>query len=512
MNKESEIEYFSYMENLIVKSRQENINEAIQILGTMIDEAINLLNVNGLKNAINIGETLLSENQKELSDYTYSILNYYLGVAYSEMITMDKGFKIKGLEKGIYHYRIALDSDEIDTQHKSSILVNLANSMSAVGRNFDSLRYINEALEYDSNHPIALGNKARILNSIADSIYDDGHKNLLYASIFDCYRKALSNKELPEYAKIPYSKIYNNLEPYAEDFNMLINENHSNELIIEENKNRQYRKWCLRHQLFLNPLNSIMDNNLSARDVFGLPSIVTKVGDGPYYHSMYNNIKQEYVSSRYLFYKGLNREGTHFSDKEVSIYNTLDYASQSYNNECVKAGFRIVYSLLDKIAYFINIYYEINLPYHKVNFRSIWSEKIKNKFQLRSNLRSDKNWAVNALIWLSKELHEKDIYTGDLSVFSRKVPTLRNYIEHKHLKILDMDIGSRYFTEPEGYAMTIARNDFIDNTMFLFKIVRDAIMYLSIAVNIEEYYRNTQRKEQIIPPMSITNIEDDWKR
>lgn len=515
MDKESKKKYFDYIEDLILKLEQEDINQSVQALGTMIDEAIDLSNVDGLKKAIKVGETFLNRNENLVSDDVYSILNYYLGVAYSEIKIMDRDFEIKGLEKSIYHYRIALDAETIDKQYQSSILVNLANSMSAVGRNLDSLRYIDKALKIAPNHPIALGNKARILNNIADSIYDDGHIRLLNASIFDYYKKALEIKNLPQYARTTYSVIYDKLLPYSEEFKMLMKEYHSRKLTIEESKNREYRLWCLRHQLFLNPLNSIMENDLSARDVFGLPSIVTEIGDGPYFHSMYNNIKQEYVSARYLFFKGLNREGTHFSDEGVSIYNTLDYASQSYNNECVKAGFRVAYSLLDKIAYFINIYFEFGLPYHKVNFKSIWSEKVKgskNEFLIRPELRNDKNWAVKALIWLSKELHEKDIYIGDLSMFSRKIPTLRNHIEHKHLKILDMNVGSRHFKEPEGYAMMISRSDFEDTVMFLFKIVRDAIMYLSIAIKIEEYYRKLERGEQLTPPIPITNIEDDWKR
>lgn len=193
----------------------------------------------------------------------------------------------------------------------------------------------------------------------------------------------------------------------------------------------------------------------------------------------------------------------------------MDYASQSYNNECVKSGFRVAYSLLDKMAYFINIYYGFGMPYHKVKFNSIWSEKVKStkdQFQTRPELRLEKNWAINALYWLSKELHEKDMFSRELSSFSRKVPVLRNHIEHKHLKILDMDFGSRGFVEPEGYAMSIERDDFIETTMFLFKIVRDAIMYLSIAISIEEDLRKAENEDQLTASMFIKHIDDEWKR
>jgi len=39
---------------------------------------------------------------------------------------------------------------------------------------------------------------------------------------------------------------------------------------------------------------------------------------------MYNQLKQEFVSARYLYYEGITSEAVHFSDKKVYLYDTLD--------------------------------------------------------------------------------------------------------------------------------------------------------------------------------------------
>lgn len=50
----------------------------------------------------------------------------------------------------------------------------------------------------------------------------------------------------------------------------------------------QYRRWCLRNRLFINPLNDIGLHPISAHDILTTPAIVVKIGEGPYYQGYFN--------------------------------------------------------------------------------------------------------------------------------------------------------------------------------------------------------------------------------
>ena len=118
----------------------------------------------------------------------------------------------------------------------------------------------------------------------------------------------------------------------------------------------RYRRWCLAKCLFLNPLNDLGSLSVAARDVPTTPSMVVGIREGPHYQSFYNQMKQEFVSARWFYYDGITAKKPHFSDKDVTLYNTFDYPCYSLAARKVKVAVRMAYSLLDKIAYFLNHY------------------------------------------------------------------------------------------------------------------------------------------------------------
>ena len=97
------------------------------------------------------------------------------------------------------------------------------------------------------------------------------------------------------------------------------------------------------------------------------PSIVVKPGEGMHFQGFYNQLKQEYASARYLYYEGTTPTTPHFSDKGVLLINTLDYPCYSLAVEKMKMAFRMAYSLLDKVAYFLNDHLALGVPERKVN-------------------------------------------------------------------------------------------------------------------------------------------------
>ena len=71
-----------------------------------------------------------------------------------------------------------------------------------------------------------------------------------------------------------------------------------------------------------------------------------------------------------VLFEGIHSHTMHFSDRDVLLYNTLDYPSYALAVEKLKSAFRSAYSLLDKVAFFLNDY--ASVPVANVSFRSVW--------------------------------------------------------------------------------------------------------------------------------------------
>src|SRR5581483_6766923 len=107
---------------------------------------------------------------------------------------------------------------------------------------------------------------------------------------------------------------------------------------------KRYRKWALDNKLFLNPMNDAYLNSISARDVLSLPNISVSMKEKmPWRHGLFDQLKQEYVSARYLYYESIHPEKVHFSDKDVRLINSMDYPSYGLSTEKLKSSFRMLF-------------------------------------------------------------------------------------------------------------------------------------------------------------------------
>ena len=268
-----------------------------------------------------------------------------------------------------------------------------------------------------------------------------------------------------------------------------------------------YRTWCSENKLFINPLNDVLIESVVANDYLFTPSMVLKVDEKPIYQSMFNQLKQEYVSARFLFYESLLSSEIHFSDKEVTLMDTLDYSVYSLSLEKAKIAFRICYSIFDKISYFLNLYLGLeNIP-SKVSFRKIWFKNLYKNQGLNEIVSNSENWALRGLFWLSKDLYEKD-FDVIIEPEAKELANIRNYIEHKSFKIVD-SFNSKWTQETETYE--IDRGLFEDKTFKILKLSRSALMYLSFLIYEEESKRQKNRGDGLIMPVEFIKLSDDYK-
>jgi hypothetical protein len=281
----------------------------------------------------------------------------------------------------------------------------------------------------------------------------------------------------------------------------------------------RYRRWCLRNRLFLNPLNDLGPYSIASHDVLTTPSIVVKPGEGMHFQGFYNQLKQEYASARFLCFEGATSTSPHFSDKGVLLVNTLDYPCYSLAVEKVKMAFRMAYSLLDKVSYFLNSYLALGIPERRVSFRSFWYVGQERRQGLRPEFDVCDNWPLRGLFWLSKNLFENaPEFRECLEPHAQELDAVRNHAEHKYLKLHDRlwsgptDEGSAFGGRTDALAFSVYRSDFTAKAIGLMKMARAALTYLSLAIHAEERKRELARPTKgLVLPMPMDTWEDEWK-
>jgi len=248
-----------------------------------------------------------------------------------------------------------------------------------------------------------------------------------------------------------------------------------------------YRNWCLKNILYLNPLNDLGSLEIACNDCINIPSIISNLKRPPIYFSLFNQMKQEYGTARYFLYNSFKNNRPHFSDEDVVIIDTLDNSQYSFYIENLKISFRLAYSILDKIAYLLNDYLKLGIPSHKISFKSLWFNNYKDK-ELLPLFKNSTNWALRGLYWLSKDLYEKDDdFDTVIEPEAQKIAKIRNFIEHKSFKVISDDSSLEDIFEFDlDISYVISRSVFEAKTLKLLKLARASIIYLSIALNDEE--------------------------
>ena len=254
-----------------------------------------------------------------------------------------------------------------------------------------------------------------------------------------------------------------------------------------------YRRWSLSHRLFLNPLNDLGAIPAAAADALHLPPVTVQIGASPYFEGFFNQLKQEFVSARYLLYEGMNDRQPHFSDRGVTLYDTLDYPVYGLAGEKVKFALRSVYSLFDKLAFFLNYYLELGIPARQVNFRGFWYQSQKPDKGLKPEIESRENWPLRGLFWMAKDLYDATPGFRDaMEPEAREIDITRNHAEHKYLKVHDdlwpeMSASAEAAGKmPADAAFSIGCGMLKQRTLRLMKLARSALVYLAYAVHVEE--------------------------
>lgn len=510
-------------------------DQALEHVGKLTDLSLDLHRKEGLERAITLSEEL---QQRDLSDEDRSTLQYFLGNARANLRVLSDGdrkaWEQPELEREIFHHRMAL-RDELTTyglpqQRAAQMLTNLGNSMSEVGRPVEAVEYWNRALQRLPGFPMARGNRGYGLYRYASHVHDDGHKALMMKAARSDLREVLS-AEKRQYLQGNAGEVFAWAKARIESFlteEYLYAEFDLDDYSVGDSEEEiAYRRWCLAKRLFLNPLNDLGSQAVAAADVMVLPPIVTHFGQGPTasaIQGLYNQMKQEYVSARYLYYEGVTSQSVHFSDKDVKLYNTLDYPAYSLAVEKTKAAFRMAYSITDRIAYFLKHYLDLSVDEGKVNFRNVWYRKGVRDAGLDPGVERSQNWPMRGLFWIGKDLRQKEPGLQDaLEPDATDLKDFRDELEHRYLKLSQEQwSGARDRAKErrrelwedldDNLALLRNRSDFEKKALRMLQIVRAALIYLCMAVHAEEDRRERNRgPDHQVLSVEAHFLKDEWK-
>lgn len=422
------------------------------------------------------------------------------------------------VEQQVFLLRRALNSPAFETLHpmyRCQILTNLGNQFDKLGRFVEAQAVWTRALATDPDFWMARANRGNGRMYYVAALYDPGHQSVLAAHAHRDLTDAVARiSRFPELGDVRLGPGFAHraaqiagqydVEGFWRDHDP------DGWSLGETPEETHYRRWCLRNVLFLNPLNDVERKPIAAQDILGLPSFTLGLGEPPIVIGMANELKQGFASARWLLYAGTHSDAVHFSDRDLLLFNTLDYPAYGLSVEQVKLAFRVAYSTLDKIAYFLNHYLALGIPEKRVSFRTVWREK--ENAPVRDIFLRSENWPWRGLFWLGKDLfdeHLRDTTEPD----ARALAELRNHLEHKYVKVHEMGPPSAMPGDPfrDTLACAIGRTDLERRTLKLLQLVRAALVYLFLGMHREECSRATGRQGKV-GPMPLDRWDDDWKR
>ena len=275
-----------------------------------------------------------------ISNYNRKELSYFRKAIYSE------GFK---------------DLQNTQKDLKIKLLTNYANLLNFLGRSLEAIEIWSICIKESPNFGMAYANYSIALQYILVAIYDENHKDYFYSKMIVLNNKAIKGYLEPEARSNILKKLKNvDLSYHIERLKYLNKSNKLGNSRLEQ----KYRKWVLINKLFLNPLNIISKKPIVAQDVFHLPNLTENKNQNKFnFYQLYNKLKQEFVSARYMFFEAtiIEKGKTHFSDKDVLLQSPI-------GNECIHSlsiekltfCYRGLFSIFDKVAFFLNRYLNLS--------------------------------------------------------------------------------------------------------------------------------------------------------
>lgn len=473
--------------------------------------------IDSLETIISVMTKLLGEGNLNLFDKM--LANYLLGESYNALIkktcsAQEAQFNNPIVWKAIFFYRMALlyVKDIFENKkkalfvtaklHQYNALIQLGNVYSHMGRFQDGIEcYKAAGLLYSNDYRWKFHFGFMLFNT--HSYYERSVERFVISFMKDLLRDCLGKKEYSQSAYYVYSIIKDWRSP---DLN---NDRPTNYEATEEG---DYNHWVNQNVLRLNAYNDInFTSTLCQEDSLyfdGVYSPKTEPDSWRRLFQLLNEVKQEYVSARYMLYSYFKKSGSsHVSDKNVRLADVYDRSNYSFHLELAKSAFRSLYSILDKIAFALNDYLDLDMNPERVNFNNVWYENSKS-YKIKEEILKYKSlYSLAGLLFIRNDIYggAENYLQAEETILLKKV---RNAIEHRAIIIVDDGM-----LEDDGSVLNISRMEFESVSINLIKTVRQAIFCFVNAINHIEYDKKIEitKNGEMIIPQEIDSVKDDEK-
>lgn len=443
----------------------------------------------------------LSKNKNLTKEHRQSF-NYNIGNGYLALFNIQK--QIKESE-----YRAFIDNEYLleATRYflKSiklgnddpSIYTNYANLLDIQGRSLEAINFYDKAIRKNNTWGMAYGNKA--ISIIALARISGKYQTAQYILAYQLLKKAIECKDsvieiggiqaLSEFE----ARITEIESLFSDKKNLLSNpfEHSKIETKSLSDKLKEYYKFSIENDLFLNL--HIQDKECEAATIDHVfISLFTPIHDNDTFYRFagwINEIKESYMTARYLLFESkIKSDDKSTISKLTDIVYPLDYSTKTLYTGLLKSSIKESFSILDKIAYFLNEYLDLEIRNKEsINWQNVWFRDLK--------VNNPKHWFEDSCTFHHKIKNIENyslfaLFSLFLSIRDSKIADLRHQLTHK--KILVKIEGS-------GNNIDEFTLDKLENSAVkLLHFTKYSIIYLINFVNSQE---NCKRKTGLVVPM-----------
>lgn len=479
----------------------QDIDVLFNLSGLLIDIGSALEDVDCINRGIAIIENLL-EKVTNLPRTKKHSLEYNLSNGYSWLFNYF--FEQKQDEEALINIQKAksilqnliLNKEELDPEIYPAILTNYANTLDHLNRFVEAIDFYYDCLSVYPNHPISLANCASTIRRYFGVDYEHLAKN-----VFEAYRlfslalnddNEITKWVAPHIAtlyKKQFEKFVHEIETNYQTINALLSwqkhreEKHSQPVAPEWLQ--QIKKDRLLLTFNVMPLVSLEE---CVDDTFfkGIETVSGELGIVKFTRlvNILNSIKEDFSTARFLFYLKDTNENISSWSLVTHYASTPDNANYSMELGLLKASFRLTVDIFDKVANFLNYYYELNASSGNLNINNIWFASLDAKkgiyhSVIEASLRS--NPYLAAIRDLQRDWFHQ-LYPGPLK-------KARDEATHHFLPLYLFQkdyLTNKYF---EGWEVDTLKK----RTHFILRQMKAVIIYLICTVIFDEYYKDGKK-------------------
>ena len=232
-------------------------------------------------------------------------------------------------------------------------------------------------------------------------------------------------------------------------------------------ENGLYEQWVNENYLRINRFCDVEQfSELSISDNVKLPYVRDTEDKQKLFNTSFDEIRRIFVDTRKIVFSTIVGEG------EV-------------NTELLKMSYKNLYSVLEKIAVFLQAYLKLPIEVYQADFAKIWYDKKNN---IRSEfLTKSENLSLLALYNVNLDVYGSKKFGYVIDEQTKDLQRIRNYIEHKFVYIGEGPMSY------DDYQLNISKRELSINTIRLAQLVRCAIIYLCNFVMHAEYDKGCPR-------------------